>query len=356
MFYSKELSESYCPILMGITIKVMPKVSIIIINYNGEGLTLECLKSLEKQTFKDFEVIVIDNASIDSSLDGICNFIKSSPISSDIQILPLKNNTGFSGGNIEGLKYAKGEYIALLNNDTEPTETWLEKLVRAMDSVPDVGICASKLLLYGAETIDSAGDGFATSFKGFKRGEGESASLYDKPEYIFGVCAGAALYRRTMINEIGFLDDDFFLIHEDTDLNFRAQLYSWNVLFVPDAIVRHKVRSTIGSMSDAAVYYTLRNSEFVRIKNIPFSLFLKCLPAFLLGMVSEYFYFVLKHRHPFIYCKAKIDALRMLPVMLKKRKEIMKQRKVSSHDLKKIMTPVLEPKFLRNKIRKLIFG
>src|SRR5208337_3264167 len=104
---------------------------------------------------------------------------------------------------------------------------------------------------------------------------------FNREEYIFGACAGAALYRRSMLDEIGFLDDDFFLIHEDTDLNWRAQLSGWRTLYVPSALVYHKVRSTIGPMSDISVYYTLRNSELVRIKNIPCPLFLLCLPSFL---------------------------------------------------------------------------
>lgn len=104
-----------------------------------------------------------------------------------------------------------------------------------------------------------------------------------------------------MIEEVGFLDEDFFLIHEDTDLNFRAHLYGWKVLCVPTAIVHHKVRSSIGHMSDMAVYYTLRNSELVRMKNIPISLCLNCLPEFILGMVTEFLYFAIKHRRMLLY-------------------------------------------------------
>lgn len=334
----------------------MSKVSIVIINYNGKGLTKDCLKSLEKQTFKDFEVIIVDNNSSDGSLNEIYNYVKSSPLSSGIQIIPLKNNTGFSGGNIEGLKYAKSKYIALLNNDTEPEEEWLEKLANAMDDAPEVGIGASKLIVYETDIIDSAGDGCSTSFKGFKRGEGENSSHYDKQEYIFGACAGAAIYRRSMIQETGFLDEDFFLIHEDTDLNLRAQIYGWKILFVPTAIVFHKVRSTIGDMSNTAIYYTLRNSEFVRIKNVPVSLLVRYTPELLLAFFLEMVYFAVRHRHPLLYVKAKIDVARMLPAMIKKRRVIMSSMKISNEELLKLVTPVYERKFLKNKIRKFIFG
>jgi hypothetical protein len=335
----------------------MSKVSVIIINYNGEGLTLGCLKALAGQTLKDFEVVIVDNGSIDNSPYEIQMFLKESPLASITKLVPLDRNFGFAGGNIQGLKHAhNSEYIALLNNDTEPENNWLKHLVSAMDSEPMVGICASKLIVYGTNIIDSAGDGFSTCLKGFKRGEGENAALYSKKEYVFGACAGAALYRRKMIDEIGFLDEDFFLIHEDTDLNLRAQLHGWKVLYAPEAIVFHKVRSSISNKSNTAVYYSLRNSEFVRIKNIPFPLFLMYLPIFLLGMVWEFLDHV-KRRQMVLYFKAKLDAIKLLPAMLNKRKINMKARRLCSKDLRETMTPILKLKwdFLRNKFRKPIF-
>lgn len=334
----------------------MPRVSVIIVNYNGKGLIAGCLKALEGQSFKDFKIVVVDNGSLDGSLYEIQKFVKESPIAPLVQLIPLGRNVGFAAGNLKGLSYTEGEYIALLNNDTEPDKRWLEELVMAMDSDHRVGICASKLIVYGTDLIDSAGDGFSTFLKGFKRGEGEKTILYDKREYIFGACAGAALYRQKMIEEVGFLDEDFFLIHEDTDLNFRAHLYGWKVLYVPTALVYHKVRSSIGQMSPQAVYYTLRNSELVRIKNIPLSFFLRYLPEFIFGMATEFLYFALKHRHPILYFKAKLDVVKMLPVMLKKRKANMKRVSVSSKDLREIMTSVFEWGFFKNKLRKLIFG
>lgn len=334
----------------------MPKISVIIVNYNGKGFIRGCLKALEGQTFKDFEVIIVDNGSLDGSLYEIKGFLEETSIVPFTTLIPLDTNLGFAGGNFEGFRHACGEYIALLNNDAEPDGRWLEELVMAMDNDPQVGICASKLIVYGSDIIDSAGDGFSTSLKGFKRGEGEKAFLYNKGEYIFGACAGAALYRRRLIEEVGFLDEEFFLIHEDTDLNFRAQLHGWKVLYVPTALVYHKVRSSIGEMSPMAVYYTLRNSGFVKIKNIPLSLFLRCLPVFMLGMVSEFLYFAIKHKRPTLYFKAKIDAIRMLPVMLKKRRVNLKGAKVDSRYLREIMTPVFEWSFLRNKLKKLVSG
>jgi GT2 family glycosyltransferase len=334
----------------------MPRASIIVVNYNGRELILDCLKALERQSIKDFEIIIVDNGSLDDSLDEIQRFLEGSSMAPIVKLVPLKRNSGFAVGNLEGLKCTKGEYIVLLNNDIEPDGKWLEELLKAMDSGPEVGICASKLIVYGTDIIDSAGDGFSTFLRGFKRGEGREVSSYNIKEYIFGACAGAALYRRKMIEEIGFLDEDFFLIQEDTDFNFRAQLTGWKVMYVPTAVVYHKVRSSIGKMSDIAVYYTLRNSEFVRIKNVPLWVFVRCLPEFLTGIMAEFIYFAIKHKHFRLYLKAKIDAIRMLPRMLKKRAMIMKSRKVSNKYLLSIMTPVWQKEFLRTKIKKFLYG
>lgn len=330
----------------------MPRVSVIIVNYEGRDLTINCLKALDAQSFEDFEIIIVDNCSTDNSLQEVQEFKEKSALSRPTTIVLLNRNEGFTGGNLAGLNAAKSEYIALLNNDTEPDKGWLYNLMSGMEDNPDVGICASKLIVYGTNTIDSAGDGYATSLKGYKRGEEEDKLKYDKQEYVFGACAGAALYRQKMLEEIGFFDDDFFLIHEDTDLNLRAQLAGWKVLYVPTATVYHKVRSSIGHMSDTAVYYTLRNSEFVRIKNIPCSILLRCLPEFIIGTITEFLYFALKHRKLRLYINAKLDVLKALPGMLRKRGVIMKNRKVSSGYLYGIMTPVWNRGFIKLKVQK----
>ena len=192
--------------------------------------------------------------------------------------------------------------------------------------------------------------------KGFKNGEGEQSIKFNKQRFVFGACAGAALYRREMLEQIGFLDEDFFLIHEDTDLNFRAQLAGWKVLYVPTAVVHHKVRSSIGVMSDTAVYYSLRNSELVRIKNVSFGVFLRCFPEFILGVISEFLYFAVKHKRFRLYIKAKRDALKMLPRMWEKRKIIMKTKKVTDRYLLSLMTPIWQKDFFKAKLGKFLHG
>lgn len=334
----------------------MPKISLIIVNYNGGALLRNCLEGIKKQTFQDFEIIIVDNFSADDSREDIETFLRKVGISNKFKIIMLDRNTGFSQGNIQGLRVSKSSIIATLNNDTKPEEGWLEELLKALDKNPKVGICASKLVVYGTNSIDSAGDCFTQFLKGDKRGEGQHIGEFDKPDFVFGACAGAALYRREMIEKIGFLDEDFFLIHEDTDLNFRTQLAGWKVLYVPTAVVHHKVRSSIGNMSDLAMYYTLRNSEFVRVKNVPLGVFLRCLPEFLLGTVSEFFYFAVKHKKFKLYIRAKKDALKMFPHMWKKRKLIMKTRKVSNSYLLSLMTPIWQKDFFKAKLGKFLHG
>ena len=271
-------------------------------------------------------------------------------------MVALSRNTGFTGANLEGLPHAKGKYIALLNNDTEPCGEWLAELCEAMDQDPEVGICASKLVSHRTHLIDSAGDGYTRALRGFKRGEGEAPEQFDKQGRVFGACAGAALYRREMIESIGFLDEDFFLIHEDTDLNLRAKLAGWKAVFVPTAIVLHKVTASIGYMSDIQVYYTLRNAEFVRMKNIPLSVLAVCFPALVCGIISEFAFFVLKHGRGTVYFRAKKDALKALPRMLRKRRRIMSARTARSRELLKEMTSLWNAGFLKAKWRKLLHG
>jgi len=331
-------------------------VSIIIINYNGGSDTLECLRALERQTFKEFEVILIDNKSLDDSVIQINDFLRSNPLSSSVRFVSLEINHGFAGGNLEGTKYAPGRFVALLNNDTKPDKAWLEELVTRMENDSGVGVCASRLVQDDSNLIDSAGDGYAKILRGFKIGEGKVANNFAEQKYVFGACAGAALYRREMLEQIGFLDTDFFLLYEDTDLNFRAQLAGWKVLYVPTAVVHHKVRSSIGVMSDTAVYYSLRNSELVRIKNVSFGVFLRCFPEFILGVISEFLYFAVKHKRFRLYIKAKRDALKMLPRMWGKRKMIMKTKKVSDSYLLSLMTPIWQRNLFKTKLKKFLHG
>jgi GT2 family glycosyltransferase len=179
----------------------------------------------------------------------------------------------------------------------------------------------------------------------------ERAGLYPGREYVFGACAAAAIYRRAAIEEIGFFDEDFFLQCEDSDLSFRLQLAGWKVLYVPDAVVYHKVSHAIGRISDVGVYYSQRNMEFLRIKNVPLALFIMYLPHMIIGYVVEFFYFGIRHMKWKLFIKAKIDALKLFPAMLRKRKYIIK--KVDNKYIRSLITPMFADRsFVFQKLRK----
>jgi GT2 family glycosyltransferase len=322
-------------------------VSVILVNYNGMRYLSRCLDALAKQAFSTYEVIVVDNASRE---DSVALIRRAYPA---VHLIENPTNTGFGDANNVGLTVAKGTYIALLNNDAFPEPDWLRSLVDAMDGNPSVGTCASKLILDGTDLIDSAGDGCLTCAKGYKHGELAKAAGYDTARFVFGACAGAALYRRAMIDEIGFFDADFFLIHEDTDLNFRAQLFGWKCLYVPRAVVHHVMSATIGKESDLAIYYNVRNSDFVWIKNLPLSLLVRYLHHKLLAEWGALLYFGFRRKRFGLFFRAKMDGLRMLSKMIGKRRKIQAARKIPVSVLATLLTPTWSPEYTQSRIRKL---
>lgn len=323
------------------------KTSIIVVNFNGEKIIEACLNNLLQSTYKDYEIIVVDNNSTDKSIEILNKYIYK------IKLIRLKENKGFTGGNIEGLKYAAGEIIVLVNNDVEVDAFWLEKLIKPIIDSKDIGICASKMIVYGTNTIDSAGDGCTTTARGYKLGEGKLQSEFMKSKYVFGACGGAVAYRRKMLNEIGFFDDDFFLIHEDTDLNFRAQLAGWKCYFVYDAIVYHKVRTTIGTMSNLAIYYSVRNAEYVWLKNMPLLLMIKYLHHKIIQEILTLLFFCIKKKKYKIYLKAKIDFIINIPKLLKKRKMVQKLREVPTNHIDKALSSIFSKEVFELKRKKI---
>ena len=326
------------------------KVSIIVVNWNGQRLLLDCLGSLSRQTFRNREIILVDNGSVDSSVRYVKEKFPS------VKIIELGENTGFTGGNAQGLKAADGEFVALVNNDTQADDLWLANLLEPMLKDSTIGICASKLLFEDGRTINSAGDGVTTAAVGLNRGLGKNSGLFSHPELVFGACGAAVLYRRRMLDEIGFLDDDFFLYDEDTDLSFRAQLAGWKCAYVPTAIVYHKSNATSQRLSDLHVYYHSRNLEFVWLKNMPSSLMLRYAHHKLVQELGSFFYLCIRHGKWRAFFRAKKDALKMASLMWGKRKEIQTMKRVSDSDIRRLLSPMFTWAFLRQKFKQLIEG
>jgi len=315
-------------------LKSSPLVSIIIVNWNGLHLLDACISSLLAQTYKNFEVILVDNSSHDNSVAYVN---QAYPF---VITESLDTNRGFTGGNIVGYRISRGDFIVLLNNDACLCDRWLELMVDAMESDPRIGSCSAKILIEGTDLIDSVGDVFTTAFTGTKLGEHQNTNCYNEPVYVSGACAAAVMYRRSMLQDIGFLDNDFFLNHEDTDLNMRSWLAGWKCLFVPDAVAFHKVSASIGTLSDTAVYYFTRNNVWVWIKNVPFLLMLKYLPHRVVYEISLFVFFCIMQKKWKPYLRGKRDALLGVPAMLNKRKQIQGLVRLHTDEIEKSLVPI----------------
>jgi GT2 family glycosyltransferase len=291
-------------------------VSIIIVNWNGRELLQECLESLRRQAYRAFSVILVDNGSHDGSRAFVSEHYP------EVSIVALPDNRGFAAANNVALNMVETEFVALLNNDAVPDPLWLKSLVEALEENPQAGLAASKMLLYDRRgNIDRAGDGYTKTGAALLRGRGLSADCHGVREWVFGACAAAALYRMAMLHDIGFFDEDFFLLYEDVDLSFRAQLKGYQCLYVPEALVYHRSSSSIVCDSPLSVYYGHRNLEWVYIQNMPFRLLLRTIFAHILYDIAALSYFAVSGRGKDFF-RAKIDAVRGLTRALKKRQLI----------------------------------
>jgi len=300
----------------------LEKVSIIIVNWNGKRLLSECLNGVKEQTHKSFCTILVDNGSNDGSVDFVKHHYP------DVKVIELRENLGFSKANNIALRGVETQYVALLNNDAVPDRRWLEMLIDSLEAFPNAGFAASKMLLYeNPERIDRAGDAYTIAGVGLLRGRGETSGCYRQKEWIFGACAGAALYRCGMLQDIGLFDEDFFLVHEDVDLSFRAQLRGYKCLYVPEAVVYHKASKSIVHDSSASVYYGHRNLEWAYIQNMPGWLIVKTIIPHIIYDMGAFFYFTTSGNVlPFV--KAKYHAAKGLKRALEKRRRIQDSRKV----------------------------
>jgi len=308
------------------------KVSVIIPNWNGARLLGPCLDSLRQSTWKDFEVWVVDNGSEDAS----CALLRERY--EWVRLIRLDRNYGFARACNEGIRAARGEWVVLLNNDMEVASDWLEELVRGMERHPDCALGASRILYFDDRTlVCNAGDRFYPWGAGGARGEGErDRGQFDTEEEVFGVCAGAAIYRRRLFDDIGGFDESFHSLAEDVDFNVRARLSGYRAVYLPRARVFHIGSATLGRYSDRYVYLAHRNQWFVLFKNLPLRLFWKHLGAILKFHVRTAVYFSGRGQGPLLL-RAQWDALRRLPALLGRREAIQSRRRVEDRALEQLM-------------------
>jgi GT2 family glycosyltransferase len=307
-------------------------VSIIVLNYNGRHFLEKCLGSLETQTYRNFETWLVDNGSSDHSVE----FVRRS--FAWVRIMPLEHNLGFCAGNNAAILASRGKYVALLNNDTIVDPAWLEELVKAIETDPKAGICASRILsLHEPSVLYAAGDCYSVSGVAYRRGERmRAAGHFEQSEEVFTACACAALYRRNMLEEIGLFDEDFFSNCEDVDLGFRARLAGYTCLYVPKSVVYHVGSGTAGVRNPRVEFLSSRNSEHVFFKNMPFVLILRYLPLHLLQICWAFFR-RLREGLLWPYMKGKIIFLADFRRVLAKRRMVQSHRKASLSQLTSLM-------------------
>jgi GT2 family glycosyltransferase len=312
---------------------VPTRVTVVIPNWNGERFLKLCLNSLRDQSFRDFETLLVDSGSTDGSLGFVA---ESFP---EVKTIALGENRGFSGAVNAGIRASETELVALLNNDTEQNPGWLEALVRAAEDHPEAGLFASKLVdFHDRRLLDGAGDAMRLSGLPYRLGHGErDRGRFDVPGYVFGACAAAALYRRSLFDEIGLFDEDFVSYCEDGDLSFRAQLAGYRCFYVPGSVVYHMgSASTGGKRSPTATRLGTRNSFSLLVKNLPLSTVPHILPFFVLGQFAR-----LLTAAATGSLRAHLEGLagarRHLPLMLAKRAEIQKRKRISDAEVRRLL-------------------
>ena len=240
------------------------RVAVVIPTWNGRALLEGALASLGEQTYRDFSVIVVDNGSTDGTADAVRG--------DGVEVVALPTNRGFAAAVNAGVAAAGGaEFVALLNNDMELDPGWLAELVAALDASPGAGSAASKLrMLREPGVLDGAGDLVTWYGATWRRGHGEpDRGQYDTAGVVASPCAGAALYRRTALDEVGSFDERFFAYLEDADWGLRAQLAGWPCLWVPAAVAYHLGGATSRRMGDLETELIARNTLALVVKSFP---------------------------------------------------------------------------------------
>lgn len=318
-------------------------ISVVIVNYNGRSMLENCLQSVQSQTYRKNEIIVVDNGSYD---DSIVFIRKRFP---EITIVEMGFNAGFSAANNRGIGLAKGEFIFLLNNDTVLDACCLQSFISALQILPPtVGMCSGKVLsFYERRIIDNTGHLIYPD--GLNRGRGRleyDQGQYDQSTAVAFPSGCAGLYRRTLLNCIGLLDERFFLYGEDADLGFRALLAGWKCAYVPLAVIYHMYSASSGSYSSQKAFFVERNRIWLMWKNFPLWLIILS-PYFTMKRLCFNLISMLSGRGAagkytkehsassliLIFLTSWYDAVRGLPYILRERRQVQRRRCVSDAEI-----------------------
>jgi GT2 family glycosyltransferase len=328
-----------------------PACSVIVVNWNGRHLLGPCLESLRQQTFRDFETILVDNASTDGSPQWVAAHHP------DVRLLVNDRNLGFAEGNNVGLAAAEGEFAVLLNNDTEAEPGFLQAMVDVARQDESLGMVAGVLVFaHRPERVASAGirvqwDGVALDHLVGRPRE----DLPGDPVEVFGPCGGAALYRRAMLAEVGVFSPEFFFYLEDVDLAWRGHLAGWGSLLAPKAVVRHVYSASAGQGSPFKSFQLARNRLLVLFLNLPAGLWLRYSPFVLAYDMAACAYGLISRDWGVL--RGRLAALRMLPGLWSRRRAVQRLRRVPLRALSGALHPPIAPwttLHLRREIDRLI--
>jgi GT2 family glycosyltransferase len=280
-------------------------------------------------------VLVVDNGSSDGTAEWLAAEWPA------VEVVALSANVGVTAALNIGLKAARGaEFVALLNNDLELEPDCLEELVAALRAHPQAGSAGTKLLdFHQRDVIDGTGDLLRWTGTATRRGHGErDVGRYDAPEALFGACGGAALYRRSALEDVGLLDEAFFAFYEDVDWALRAQLAGWDCRYVPSAVVYHMGSATLGrGLTEFTAYHLWRNAIWMIAKGFPLSALVRRAPlivfGFALNLAAAWWDGKLD-----VWARAMRDAARGLPGALRRRCAVQRKRRRSLAELDAVIS------------------
>jgi GT2 family glycosyltransferase len=320
-------------------------ISVVVVNWNRKELLRACLDSLQRQGEVAFEIIVVDNGSADGSAEM-------AETEYGVRVIRNRENRGFCAANNQGIAAAQGDFVALLNNDAEAAEGWLAALHRACSGALDIGMAASKVLVWeDPSRIDKAGHLIFPD--GQNRGRGSGAAdrgQYEREEEVLWPDGCAAMYRKSMLDEIGGFDEDFFAYGDDAELGLRARIAGWRCVYTPQAVARHHRGSTLGKGSVRRLELIERNRLLLAIKLFPWSLLLLN-PLFFTARLAagalaacrgegDTAYFpglAGKWRIARGLVAGQLQAMRLAPRMLRKRAGIRRMRRLTPGQVRRLI-------------------
>jgi GT2 family glycosyltransferase len=319
-------------------------ISVVVVNWNRRELLRACLESLTRQTDVTFEIIVVDNGSSDGSAALAQKFAT--------RVIRNAENRGFCAANNQGIAAARGDFIALLNNDAEAEPGWLAALQRACSKRANVGMAASKILVWeNPQRIDKAAHLIFPDGQNRGRGSGAlDSGQFDREEDALWPDGCAAMYRGEMLRQIGGFDEDFFAYGDDAELGLRARIAGWTCIYTPDAVVRHHRGATMGKGSADRLRLIERNRVLLATKLLPWSLLwlnpfyfaMRLLAGVAMagrgeGDTAHFPGLRGKWQMASAIVRGDLAALRLIPKMLRKRAQLNRIRRLKPAEVRRLI-------------------